>query len=94
MWAWSKDGVRLEPGIHSFLFTFPMLPLRPGGYVWQVSLWEDQELVELWDCLPEMNIATEVFQHPRDEWNGVLNVPCHFVVQDAKEVKVGARANF
>jgi ABC-type polysaccharide/polyol phosphate transport system ATPase subunit len=93
MWAWAKDDVRLEPGIHCFTFTFPMLPLRPGAYAWQVSLWEDKELLEQWDCLPEMNIATQVFQHPRDEWNGLLNVPCDFSIQDGEEVPIAARTS-
>jgi energy-coupling factor transporter ATP-binding protein EcfA2 len=86
IWGWAKDDVCLEPGVHSFTYTFPMLPLRPGAYAWQVSLWEDKELLELWDCLPEMNIATEVFQHPRDEWNGLLNVPCEFSIENEKGV--------
>jgi ABC-type polysaccharide/polyol phosphate transport system ATPase subunit len=94
MWAWAKDDVRLEPGIHSFTYTFPMLPLRPGAYAWQVSLLEDKELLELWDCLPEMNIATQVFQHPRDEWNGVLNVPCDFAIRDAEEAPIATRSSF
>jgi ABC-type polysaccharide/polyol phosphate transport system ATPase subunit len=94
MWAWAKDDLRLEPGVHSFTYTFPMLPLRPGAYAWQVSLWEDKELLELWDCMPEMNIATQVFQHPRDEWNGVLNVPCDFTIRDAVEVPIGTKSSF
>jgi ABC-type polysaccharide/polyol phosphate transport system ATPase subunit len=94
MWAWAKDDVRLDPGTHSFTYTFPMLPLRPGAYAWQVSLWEDKELLELWDCLPEMNIATQVFQHSRDEWNGVLNVPCEFAIRDAEEASITSRASF
>jgi lipopolysaccharide transport system ATP-binding protein len=93
MWGWSKDDVRLEPGLHSFTYTFPMLPLRPGAYAWQVSLWEDKELLELWDCLPEMNIATQGFQDPRDEWNGVLNVPCAFAIRDAEEAPL-AKSSF
>ena len=94
MWAWAKDDVRLEPGVHSFTYTFPMLPLRPGAYTWQVSLWEDKELLEMWDCLPEMNIATQVFQHPRDEWNGVLNVPCDFTIRNAQEAPVVTKSSF
>jgi hypothetical protein len=58
-----------------------MLPLRPGAYSWQVSLWEDGELLDLWDCLPELNIATPVFQHAKDSWNGILNIPCEFSIQ-------------
>jgi lipopolysaccharide transport system ATP-binding protein len=80
MWAWATDHVQLEPGGHEFCYTFPTLPLRPGSYSWQVSLWENGQVVDLWDCMPEMIIATEVHQHPRDEWNGILNVPCELVI--------------
>ncbi len=80
MWAWATDDIALDPGAHEFRYVFPTLPLRPGAYAWQVSLWENQEIVDLWDCVPEMIIATEVHQHPRDEWNGILNVPCEFEI--------------
>jgi hypothetical protein len=80
MWAWALDQVNLGKGTHEFRYTFPTLPLRPGSYSWQVSLWENGEVVDLWDCMPDMIIATEVHQHPRDEWNGVLNVPCDLVI--------------
>ncbi|MFY9751170.1 MAG: ABC transporter ATP-binding protein [Candidatus Acidiferrales bacterium] len=76
MWAWATDQVELQPGTHEFLYTFPTLPLRPGAYSWQVSLWENGQVVDLWDCAPDLIIATEVHQHARDEWNGILNVPC------------------
>jgi ABC-type polysaccharide/polyol phosphate transport system ATPase subunit len=82
IWAWAKDDICLKPGLHSITYVFPMLPLRPGVYAWQVSLWEDGECLDLWDCLPELNIATPVFQHPRDEWNGILNVPCEFSIDN------------
>jgi lipopolysaccharide transport system ATP-binding protein len=76
MWAWATDDVRLEPGMHELSYKFPTLPLKPGAYSWQVSLWENGKVVDLWDCVPDMIIATEVHQHPQDEWNGILNVPC------------------
>jgi lipopolysaccharide transport system ATP-binding protein len=87
MWAWAAEGVELSAGVHEFFYSFPALPLRPGPYTWHVSLYDGSELVDAWDCLPEMIIATEGFQHPRDEWNGVLNVPCNFLIREA--VKVG-----
>jgi len=80
MWGWATDDLRLEPGMHEFCYTFPTLPLRPGPYSWQVSLWENGKIVDLWDCMPDMIIATEVNQHPQDEWNGILNVPCQLEV--------------
>jgi lipopolysaccharide transport system ATP-binding protein len=80
MWGWAKDDVHLEPGTHEFCYTFPTLPLKPGPYSWLVSLWENGKVLDMWDCAPDMIIATEVHQHPQDEWSGVLNVPCQFEV--------------
>jgi len=80
MWAWATDEVELEPGLHDFRYTFPTLPLRPGSYSWQVSLWENGEALDLWDCLPDLIIATEVHQHPQDQWNGILNIPCELEI--------------
>ncbi len=54
------------------------MPLRPGLYNWMVSLYDHGNQVDAWSCVPEMNIATEVHQDLRDEWNGILNVPCEF----------------
>jgi lipopolysaccharide transport system ATP-binding protein len=76
MWARAEQGLKLGAGTHVISHTFPSLPLRPGAYQWQVSLWEDDEVLDLWDCLPEMTIGTDVLQHHMDEWNGILNLPC------------------
>jgi hypothetical protein len=80
IWAWATDGVKLSVGEHELRYTFPMLPLRPGPYCWQVSIYEDDEEVDAWDCLPEMIVATEVHQHSADHWNGILNMPSRFEV--------------
>jgi lipopolysaccharide transport system ATP-binding protein len=85
MWAWAAERVQLDPGTHEFSYTFPTLPLRPGPYSWQVSLWEEGSLLDLWDCVPDMIIATEVHQHSQDQWNGVLNVPCELVIGRSTE---------
>ncbi len=78
IWARAEHSLTFESGVHVFSHTFPTLPLRPGSYQWQVSLWESTEMLDMWDCTPEMNIATEVLQHPNDEWNGILNMPTGF----------------
>jgi hypothetical protein len=75
MWSRATQGLSLNPGITVFSHTFPSLPLRPGAYQWQVSLFEGDQLLDVWDTLPEMIIATEVHQHHLDEWNGILNIP-------------------
>jgi hypothetical protein len=57
-----------------------MLPLKPGPYFWLVSLFELNEMLGLWNGVPEMVVATESYQHPSDEWCGVLNIPAEFKV--------------
>jgi lipopolysaccharide transport system ATP-binding protein len=79
IWAWATgETLQLDKGRHQFRHTFPTLPIRPGPYQWQVSLYDDGNLVDLWDCVPEMNVATELHTHPLDEWNGILNIPTRF----------------
>jgi lipopolysaccharide transport system ATP-binding protein len=80
MWAWAADDLSLQPGIHVLTYEFPFLPLRPGPYSWQVTLWVDHNLADSWDSVPDMIIATPNQQHARDEWNGILNVPSSFSV--------------
>jgi ABC-type polysaccharide/polyol phosphate transport system ATPase subunit len=81
IWAWATDNVKLGIGEHEFHYTFPMLPIRPGPYNWQVSLYDEGEELDAWDCVPEMIVATEGHQHPDDEWNGVLNVPSRLEIK-------------
>ncbi len=85
MWAQAAQDLTLERGIHIFSHSFPTLPLRPGTYQWQVSLWDGEEMLDLWDCVPELNIATDVHQHHNDQWNGILNVPTTFLRQSEEK---------
>ena len=80
IWAHAAHNLELETGIHVLSHTFPMLPLRPGAYQWQVTIWEDSEQLDHWDALPELNVATEIHQHYLDAWNGILNIPAQFAV--------------
>jgi lipopolysaccharide transport system ATP-binding protein len=82
MWANANSNLALEGGVHVLSVSFSSLPLRPGMYQWQVSFWDEDVMLDLWDCFPEMNIATDVQQHPFDEWNGILNLHSQFSVED------------
>jgi hypothetical protein len=33
------------------------------------------------DLVPDMIVSTESYQHPLDEWSGVLNMPCELSVR-------------
>ncbi len=85
MWARAAQNLSLKPGVHVFSYTLPSLPLRPGAYQWQVSLWDNREMLDLWDCLPEMTIATEGQQHHMDEWNGFLNLQSGLAIGTLQE---------
>jgi hypothetical protein len=52
--------------------------VKPGMYSWLVTLWDESGAVDLWESVPEMLVATESFQHARDEWSGILNLPSRF----------------
>jgi lipopolysaccharide transport system ATP-binding protein len=75
MWSRATQDLSIPAGVHIFSHSFPSLPLRPGAYQWEATIWDNDELLDRWDCLPEMTIATEVHQHHMDEWNGILNIP-------------------
>jgi ABC-type polysaccharide/polyol phosphate transport system ATPase subunit len=86
IWAWAANDVELTVGEHELCYTFPMLPLRPGPYTWHVSLYDEGDLVDVWDCLPQMIVATEIHQHAQDEWNGILNIPCKFEILERNKI--------
>jgi ABC-type polysaccharide/polyol phosphate transport system ATPase subunit len=79
IWGQAQDSVKLAVGEHDFCYDFPYLPLRPGSYSWRVSLYDAGDLIDAWDCLPSMIVATEPLAHPRDEWAGILNLPAQFI---------------
>jgi len=80
LWGMGFDGLQLAPGVQQFVYELPALPLRPGAYSWRASLRDDHELIEDWDCLPELVVATMPLTHRMDEWAGILNIPCNFSV--------------
>ena len=92
MWGDATRDLTLDEGVHAFSYSFPSFPLRPGPYQWLVSLWEDGQQLDLWDCTPEMVIATELNQHYNDEWAGILNLPSTFAHQTSEETRIGQPA--
>jgi lipopolysaccharide transport system ATP-binding protein len=94
IWARAADNLNLREGTHEFYYTFPMLPLRPGVYSWQVSLWNENGMLDLWNCSPELIVASENHQHPLDKWNGIMNLPSQIEIHESNGVKDAAKANF
>jgi lipopolysaccharide transport system ATP-binding protein len=88
LWGWAAYELNLEPGLHDFIYHFPMLPLKPGIYTWMVSFWDHLQLIDMGDLAPEFQVITESFQHPRDEWSGLLNLPSEFIVNSRSTVPI------
>jgi len=84
MWAFANDDLTLEAGIHDLIYKFPFLPLCPKSYNWQLSLWNEKENVDLWEAIPELQVASPNYQHSLDEWNGFLNLPSEFRISTEK----------
>jgi lipopolysaccharide transport system ATP-binding protein len=80
IWAWEKQPLVLAAGEHQISHTFPVLPVRPGLYSWLVAFYDQADLMDIWDCVPDMMVSTESFQHPQDQWSGVLNIPVGFEI--------------
>ncbi len=81
VWGRAIDGLKLEIGRHELRHAFPILPLRPGLYSWFVSFWEQSDLVDTYECVPELCVVTDSHQHPDDRWNGILNFPVPFTAE-------------
>jgi len=91
-WGWAAFELDFEPGVHDLVYRFPMLPLKPGIYTWLVSFWERETLIDMGDLAPEFHVLTPSFQHPRDEWSGLLNLPSEFSVRPSSTATGRVRA--
>jgi ABC-type polysaccharide/polyol phosphate transport system ATPase subunit len=85
MWAASINKLKLKSGSHSLRFKLPSLPLRPGIYHWDVSIWEGGRCFDRWTCVPEMIVGTKPVTHPQEEWQGLLNIPWEFQAEQQGE---------
>ena len=85
IWGTAVKNLELPPGTHVFVHELPSLPLRPGPYMWRVSLFDENGLLDDWQCIPEMLVATDPVTHPSDEWAGLLNIPEAFSVLSGSE---------
>jgi len=84
LWGAGFEGLQLKEGLQHFLYNLPTLPLRPGAYNLRVTLYDEHGLIDDWDCLPELIVATKPVGHSKDEWAGFLNIPCALSVASAE----------
>lgn len=80
VWGTDASNLAFAPGAYDLVYKLPALPLRPSAYFWRVSLYDEKGLVDAWDCLPALIVATNPVTHSRDEWAGILNMPYEFTL--------------
>jgi lipopolysaccharide transport system ATP-binding protein len=83
IWAYSLNDLDLEPGDHELRYSFPVLPVKPGVYYWQLSLYDDGTLVDLWHTFPALHVDTPLKTHHSDSWQGVLNPSFSMAIRSA-----------
>jgi hypothetical protein len=85
IWGNGVRGVDLDVGCHELTHELPELPLKPGAYSWLVTLWDEHELVDSWEAVPDLLVGTQPLTHWLDEWAGILNIPSQFKVSQLQE---------
>jgi lipopolysaccharide transport system ATP-binding protein len=85
IWATSVDKLVLRGGLHILRFTLPSLPVRPGIYHWQVSIWEGGDCLDQWTGVPELIVGTKPITHEQEQWQGLLNTPWKFQLEQVDD---------
>jgi lipopolysaccharide transport system ATP-binding protein len=75
IWSYAFTELDLEPGDYDLRYTLPSLPIRPGVYQWDLSLFDDCIPVDRWVALPVLRVHTPMRGRASDLWQGVLNLP-------------------
>jgi ABC-type polysaccharide/polyol phosphate transport system ATPase subunit len=87
VWGNGFRGLALDVGHHDFTHELRELPLKPGAYSWSVTLWDENDLVDTWEAVPELIVGTQPLTHWLDEWSGVLNIPSRLRIEQMQEEK-------
>ena len=85
IWGNGARGLDLDVGTHELTHELSELPLKPGAYSWRVTLWDENDLADSWDAIPDLLVGTPPMTHWLDEWAGILNVPSRFSVSQLQE---------
>ena len=88
LWGNAAYNLNIDPGVHDFVHRIGPLPLKPGPYNWRVTLFDEFDRIDMWDCMPELMIGTKPQAHPRDEWAGFLNIPSELLIYNSAEHKL------
>jgi lipopolysaccharide transport system ATP-binding protein len=82
LWGTAHNIDSLEPGIYEFVYRLDTIPVKPGAYRWRFSLFDEFQMLEYWDCSPDMLVDAEPLGHLDEQWAGILNFPSEFALYD------------
>ena len=85
LWGTAANNLKLAPGHNELKYKLSGLPLKPGVYSWRVTLFDEFGMVDDWDCIPELIVATAPLGHWHDEWAGLLNIPHSLTLSHADQ---------
>jgi lipopolysaccharide transport system ATP-binding protein len=81
IWGMEVQNFFLKPGSVVLRYTFPNLPIQSGVYEWRWGFHDERGVVDSFSSQPLMHIETAPAVKARDEWTGILNVPCSFAYE-------------
>ena len=79
--SWGFDDLSLEQGLSEIAVELPSLPLRPGVYAMNCTLFNNGnnltggKVVDVWNASPNIVVEASELAHSQDEWSGLLNLP-------------------
>jgi ABC-type polysaccharide/polyol phosphate transport system ATPase subunit len=85
--GWGFDNLEIPAGEQEVVLCIPALPLRPGSYALTCSVFNKGNnltgghLIERWNAVPLLVVATKPVSHPQDQWAGVLNIPAQISIR-------------
>lgn len=83
--GWAFDDFNLPAGHARLTLEFDALPVKPGIYSLQFSLFNHGnnlnggKVLEIWHAVPRLVVDTEYYGHPQESWSGPLNIKASLV---------------
>ncbi len=78
--GWKINGVRFDSGLYKINCHIPLLPVRPGVYSWNLSLWDGGKKIDITTLYPDLVVSTEDYRGLRGEADLILNIPCEIEI--------------
>jgi lipopolysaccharide transport system ATP-binding protein len=81
LWSRILEGFTVVAGVYEISYILSSLPLQPGAYIWRIGMYDSDERLDDWECMPHMQVMTVPLAQTRDDIAGFLNIPSDFHVK-------------